>query len=296
MNLFRFNFPNCFFSCCTFSSDGNSIFAGKNTGEVLWMNNDNKFQNFKTYKLHKLKINKIIVEQDFLFSVSWDSLGLIWDLKMEKKIRTLSGHKSSINDIDRKNNLIITMGQDGILRIWDDRVSEVVEKINHGFNLLSGRFLTKEFTLASCGFSSEIFIWDLRNLKGGNQRLNSLKGNKNYIVSFSFSRKNSMFFSLDRKNCLSGWLLQGNRIFFKQKNSFKKGFHEQTSRISCDFTGKFFSIGGNFGESIIFFQKTGKIYKKFKDHIGSVKDVCFHPKKKFLCSLGNDETFTIRNF
>lgn len=239
-----------------------------------------------------------------MFTASSDSTGLVWDKEREEKIRIFRGHNGSMDDIDFIKNQVITSGQDGVLRIWDKRIPRVLEQIYHGFNLTSARFLNEENLFVSCGMSPQIFLWDMRNLKEKRPYPYLLKSHRNHVASLAFSKKN-FFFSFDTSNIINRWVFQDPWIFCKRKflerefkifPGYSKKKISEISKISCDLKQSFFSLGGNDGKSYIFFQQTGGLYRKFSDHIGNVKEVCFHPKKNFSCSCGDDGSLVIRKF
>mmetsp|Transcript_24070 Transcript_24070/g.48607 ORF Transcript_24070/g.48607 Transcript_24070/m.48607 type:complete len:158 (+) Transcript_24070:1881-2354(+) len=155
--------------------------------------------------------------------------------------------------------------------------------------------------LVSSGLSSEIFLWDLKKIGKRSLKYYTLKGHGKNIVSTGVVRKNGLFFSIDSSFSIFKWSMDKFPICFQRKNleKDKKFIHKNPLKpfpISFDFNGMFFSHGSSNGKTFLFSQQSGKIFKHFSDHFGNVNDISFHPKKKILCSCGNDGSLVVRDY
>jgi len=286
-------------SCCSFSPDKNLLGCASINGQLLLINTRCLTKLHTIFKIHRSVINHFFFDNDKFLTASSDGICAIWNLKTLESVRNFRLMSDKGEDIDCINNNILTTSAKGFVTLWDQRILHSVSSINHGIPLKNGKFFRNEQKIISCGNSSEIFSWDLRNSRIPYSFF-SLKNTSTNISSICFSKNFSFLFCLNDQNEVFRWSVNSRISTFQYQDcvtfpSIVDSASFTSLKISCDFLGDFVGHGNKSGQIFIKSQKKGNLIIKLHPHVGNVNQVSFHRTGRIIASCGDDECLVIHD-
>jgi WD40 repeat protein len=105
----------------TISEDTKKVFAGTDEGVVQMWDAEMDESFLEIPELHRINALAISPDKTMLAIGREKGDAIIWDLKKEELIRTISGHQSAIMDLDFSpdNQLLLTASRDGTSRVFE---------------------------------------------------------------------------------------------------------------------------------------------------------------------------------
>eukprot|EP01155_Anaeramoeba_flamelloides_P036824 Anaeramoba_flamelloidesc26458_g1_i2.p1 GENE.c26458_g1_i2~~c26458_g1_i2.p1 ORF type:complete len:217 (-),score=24.10 c26458_g1_i2:61-711(-) len=107
-------------------------------------------------------------KENIIASSSYDETAILWDLRTERSIRTITGHTAPISylDFSHDDTLITTCSLNGLCRIWDSRTIKCYKTLGNPASnkpCTSVQFTPNSVYLVLGNLGSRIRLWDCYN-------------------------------------------------------------------------------------------------------------------------------------
>lgn len=191
--------------------EDDAVFAGALNDGRIWIEDDedsNRYDKRKskidyldtsgavkihTLKVHKKKVNAIVVNGDFVISASADKTLCVHDWKTGAHIRTLIGHGGSVNAVVVNEDFAISASDDGTVRVWNWKTGEHVRTLGGYVQKVSALNIDGNLIVSASG--SEIWVWNWNT----GELLQRLTGShKDGVISTAIDHDLVMSLSPDR--------------------------------------------------------------------------------------------------
>lgn len=168
-------------------------------------------------------------------SISDENVITIWDVKMGKKLKTISGHTKQINSVSFSpdGKCIVSASEDGTIRIWDANSGKELKVLEEKHGIRSAAFSPDGNTILS--ICAGINIWDVATGKKLNTFSSSertwtaeFSPNGKYVVSTSLYTGQISLWDIDGykigyytgaawDGCFASFSPDGKRIIYKNE-------------------------------------------------------------------------------
>ncbi len=148
----------------------------------------------------------------------------LWNLEVEKLVRTLTGHRSGIKCVDFHpyGNYFASGSLDASIKLWDHRRRECISTYkDHQETVNSLKFSPDGQWIASGGEEGEVKIWDLRH----GRVLQRFNGHSGAVTDVEFHPQEFLLASSSADRSVSFWDLENFHLVSK--------IEKETALIRC---------------------------------------------------------------
>lgn len=205
---------------------------------------------------------------------------MVWDVNVGGRIKKLIGHTGIVNTCNPSRNdsrIICSGGDDCQLKLYDLRSRKPSTSYKENYQILSAVFDEDANNIIYGGIDNTIKIYDLRK----NTVSIQLDGLFDSITGLSLSPNGNYVLSNSMDNLMCIWDIRPyapNRMVLALQGH-QHNFEKNLLRCSWSADGNYVSCGSSDRFVYIWNANDGKVLYKLSGHLGSVNEVCFHPKE-----------------
>lgn len=150
-----------------FSPDGRyAISASSDKTLKMWNIQNEKL--LRTYTGHKGKVNVVCFGANQNTFVSADNEGFIifWNVDKQVPEKKFKAHNGAIRAIDfgYDGAFLVSEGNDKSIKIWNSSNGDLINRINHEYEINSIAISPDNTVLASAGRENEIYLWSFADI------------------------------------------------------------------------------------------------------------------------------------
>ncbi len=247
----------------------------------------------RTFRGHQSFVLGVTISSDgkHLFSCSADCTIKIWELSTGKVIKTLIGHDEWVRSvaITSDSKKLISCSDDHTVRVWnlEQIIREPISKKDFFIINSSGtKFITVEDKQSSQD-NSVIQIWDFKEQKV----IKTLKEHTAKINTVQISPNSQYAVSAGRDCTIKIWDFETGKI----KHNIVNAHHDWIWALAISPDGEYLASASSDCTIKVWYLSSGELYKEFKGHSKTVRDITFTSDGKNIISGSRDRTLRVWN-